>query len=121
LDGPGNIGDPIYAPFDGVVESVSNWGDFGYQIWVMSVVNGQTIRYLLAHCSAIYPSIGDIVESGALIARIGDTGNAEGTSFPHVHVGIEEKIGGNWSDFVNPLNYLTTQYDLNWTTSPCNR
>lgn len=120
VDFEGNIGDPIYAPFDGIVERVSYWGTLGRQIWIVSEVNGKTIRYVLGHCSAIYPIDGDIVQAGALIALIGKTSTLSFPN-PHVHVGIQEKIGDSWSDFINPFNYLTTQYDLNWTPTPCIR
>lgn len=118
-DVAGNIGDPIYAPFDGIVTDAYFGNDFGNCIWVESTVYGKRIRYVLAHCSATYGVKGAKVFAGDILGLIGETGNAEGVDFPHVHIAIQEWTGTSWSAYVDPLNYLSTKYDENWSPIPC--
>lgn len=79
------IGTPIMAAADGKV-IVSKTGGYngGYGTYVViSHSNGTQTVY--GHMSANYVNVGDSVDQGTMIGRIGMTGN---TSGPHVHFEI---------------------------------
>jgi murein DD-endopeptidase MepM/ murein hydrolase activator NlpD len=70
---------PILAAADGVVVGAGYEGAFGYMITVDHAY-GLTTRY--AHLSKIYVRVGDRVEKGEEIGRMGRTGRATGM---HLH------------------------------------
>ncbi len=81
VDIDGNVGDPIRSATAGTV-TFSGWrGGFGY---LVIVENGNT-EYYYAHASQLLVSVGQQVEPGQLIARVGATGNVTG---PHLHFEI---------------------------------
>ena len=81
VDIDGNVGDPIRSATAGTV-TFSGWrGGFGY---LVIVENGNT-EYFYAHASQLLVSVGQQVEPGQLIARVGATGNVTG---PHLHFEI---------------------------------
>ncbi len=94
LDIDGNTGDPIRSATAGTV-TFSGWrGGFGY---LVVVENGDT-EYYYAHASALLVSVGQRVQPGDLIARVGATGNVTG---PHLH--FEIRVNGTP---VDPLPIL---------------
>lgn len=81
VDIDGNVGDPIRSATAGTV-TFSGWrGGFGY---LVIVENGNT-EYFYAHASQLLVSVGQQVEPGQLIARVGATGNVTGA---HLHFEI---------------------------------
>ena len=85
LDIDGNTGDPIRSATAGTV-TFSGWrGGFGY---LVIIENGDT-EYFYAHASALLVSVGQRVQPGDLIARVGATGNVTG---PHLH--FEIRVNG---------------------------
>ena len=79
------IGTPIYAAADGkiIVSSTGNWsGGYGNFV-IISHANGTQTVY--AHNSKNIVKVGEYVEQGQEIARVGSTGNSTG---PHVHFEI---------------------------------
>ena len=97
------------------------WGSFHYGIDisgyaingkdVTTVINGTTgygkyvaithdggYQTVYAHCSALLVSVGQYVEQGQVIAKVGSTGNSTG---PHLH--FEVRVGGSK---MNPMTYL---------------
>src|SRR5690606_31713469 len=96
LDIDGETGDPIRAAVGGVVKFAGWQGGYGY---LVVIENGDT-EYYYAHASELLVSEGQYVEAGALIARIGSTGNSTGS---HLH--FEIRVGG---DPVDPLPILET-------------
>ena len=94
LDIDGNTGDPIRSATAGTVTFAGWRGGFGY---LVIVENGDT-EYYYAHASALLASVGQRVQPGDLIARVGATGNVTG---PHLH--FEIRVSGTP---VDPLPIL---------------
>jgi murein DD-endopeptidase MepM/ murein hydrolase activator NlpD len=91
-------GSPVYAVESGVVVSTRSNSLGGITITLRG--NGGD-EYYYAHNSANLVTTGERVEVGEHIARVGDSGNAKGTS-PHVH--FEVHPGGNAP--VNPYPFV---------------
>ncbi len=86
----------IFASQSGEVV-YAGWNDTGYGYMILiDHHNGWKTRY--AHLSGMYPSVGDWVERGDLIALMGSTGRSTG---PHLHFEI---ISRGYS--YNPFTYL---------------
>ena len=95
LDIATSSGTGIRATTAGTVTFAGYKGSYGNLI----IVNhGNGVETYYAHCSAIYVSPGQAVDSGTTIGAVGATGNATG---PHLH--FEIRLGGTP---VNPQNYL---------------
>ena len=88
-------GTTVRAPAGGVVTNASWSGGYGNMVEV-DHGGGLTTRY--GHLSAFLVSVGDRVEAGAPIARVGSTGRSTG---PHLH--YETLRNGKT---VNPSVYL---------------
>ncbi len=93
-----NVGDPVYATGDGVVEKVElSRARHGYGTFV--VVNhefGYKTRY--AHLDKVFVRAGDPVVRRQLIAEAGRTGGVTG---PHLHYEVMYM-----GQVVNPINYF---------------
>ena len=88
----------IIATNKGVV-IMSGWqGGYGNAV---IVDHGGGISTLYAHCSSLLVGIGDQVNAGTVIARIGSTGLSTG---PHLH--FEVRVNG---EPVDPLKYVSNQ------------
>lgn len=74
-------GTPIVASMEGIVELVSDEGDYGKHVKIRC----NNVYTLYAHCSKIFVKEGQIVASGQKIASVGNTGNSTG---PHLHFEI---------------------------------
>jgi murein DD-endopeptidase MepM/ murein hydrolase activator NlpD len=88
------VGTPIYATADGVVEFVGRQGGYGLAI---EINHGFSLKTLYGHLSQIIVREGQQVKRGELIARSGNTGLSNG---PHLH--YEVRINGvaqNPSDY----------------------
>lgn len=83
---------PITA---GTVSYVGYKGSYGNLI---IIDHGNGVQSYYAHCSALYVSVGQPVDSGTTIGAVGSTGNSTG---PHLH--LEIRLNGSP---VNPQNYL---------------
>jgi len=95
IDLSGPYGDSIYAAGGGEV-IVSGWSNsFGYVIQIQHD-NGDVTLY--SHCSKLLVSVGERVDQGQEIAKMGQTGIASG-----VHLHFELIVGGV---NVNPLSFL---------------
>lgn len=79
----------------GVVTYAAYKGSYGNLI---IIDHGGGIQSYYAHCSALYVSVGQQVDSGSTIGAVGSTGNSTG---PHLH--LEIRINGSP---VNPQEYL---------------
>ena len=95
LDIATSSGTGIRPASAGTVTFAGYKGSYGNLI----IINhGNGIETYYAHCSAIYVSPGQTVDTGSIIGAVGATGNATG---PHLH--LEIRINGTP---VNPENYL---------------
>ena len=90
-------GDPIVAGASGIVTFVGTQNGYG-QLVVIDHGGGLTTRY--AHLSHFEVTLGQSVERGQFIGRVGSTGRSTG---PHLH--YEVRIN---DEPVNPLQYLLT-------------
>lgn len=95
LDIASRYGSPIYAVAEGTVKFAGIQGGYGNLV-IISHGNGVETYY--GHCSSILAKVGDKVEPGDLIAKVGSTGNSTGN---HLH--FEIRINGVT---VNPQNYI---------------
>ena len=95
LDIAADEGAVIGAFADGTVREIgqSDYGNY------LIVDHDGGFSTLYAHCSSISAQVGDTVQCGEEIARVGQTGNATG---PHLHLEI-------WKDgaALDPSDYLT--------------
>ena len=85
----------IFAAEDGKVICASYCGNYGNLVKI-DHENGYITYY--AHCNRIVVSVGDRVEKGQLIAKMGSTGWSTG---PHVH--FEIRLDGQ---ILNPYGYI---------------
>ena len=90
-------GCPVYAAGAGKVVRV-DWDESGYWGFWVVIDHGNGLRTYYAHLKGATVVIGQRVERGQEIGRIGSTGNSTG---PHVHFEIREN--GRRCD---PLTYL---------------
>jgi murein DD-endopeptidase MepM/ murein hydrolase activator NlpD len=78
-----------------VVKAAGRDGGYGLRI---IIDHGYGIETLYGHCSKLEAKVGQKVERGDVIARVGDTGTSTG---PHVH--YEVRLNG---EPVDPASYL---------------
>ncbi len=95
LDYCGQVGDPIYAAASGVVVFT---GLLTVRGNATMIDHGHGVFSAYMHQSEILVKVGDRVEQGQLIGRVGNTGRVEG---PHLHFEI---LVGDVQ--VNPLAWL---------------
>jgi murein DD-endopeptidase MepM/ murein hydrolase activator NlpD len=95
LDFCGQVGDPIYAAAAGVVVFT---GPLTVRGNATMIDHGRGVYTAYMHQSEILVQVGDRVEQGQLIGRVGNTGRVEG---PHLH--FEVLVGGVQ---VNPLEWF---------------
>jgi murein DD-endopeptidase MepM/ murein hydrolase activator NlpD len=96
IDIAADVGTPIYAAADGVVESAGwNSGGYGNMIDIRHA-DGSVTRY--AHLNRILIQDGQHLKQGQQIAEMGSTGYSTG---PHLHFEVHSAQGT-----VNPISYL---------------
>ena len=86
------VGDPVYAIFDGVVRIAKRSADYGYVVLIRHY-NG--IETLYAHFNQLLVYTGKTVRSGDIIGLAGTTGRSTG---PHLHFEVRfkgEKVDPN--------------------------
>ncbi len=88
-------GTAVYATASGVVVKASHQGGYGNMVEVEHG-NGITSRY--AHLSSISVSVGQHVNPGARVGRVGSTGRSTG---PHLHYEVRLSDSA-----VNPVRFL---------------
>ena len=76
-----------------------NYG-YGYHI---ILDHGNGVQTVYAHCSKLLVNLGDYVEQGEIIAKVGSTINSTG---PHCH--FEIRIN---KKYMNPANYIGSKYN----------
>ncbi|MFZ2096076.1 MAG: peptidoglycan DD-metalloendopeptidase family protein [Anaerolineales bacterium] len=95
----GQIGNPIYAAASGIVVFA---GPLTVRGNATMIDHGHGVFSAYMHQSEILVNIGDKVEQGQLIGRVGNTGRVEG---PHLH--FEVLVGGVQ---VDPLEWLNQAF-----------
>lgn len=89
-------GTPVQAVGAGVVTSVSYVGSYGRRVEIRHA-DGTSTWY--CHLSSYASRVGQRVQAGQLIGRVGSTGNSTG---PHLHLEVHPAGGG----VTNPLMWL---------------
>lgn len=122
LDIETELGDPIYAMFDGTAtKDGSNNEDAGYFVRIKSQINGKEVETLYFHMADSSRITGK-VKAGDIIGYQGDSGNLKaaiksGSAVSHVHIKVKEN-----GSTVNPEDYI--KGEINKTTgditSDCN-
>ena len=95
LDVAAPTGTAIHPVAEGVVTCSEYKGSYGNLI---IIDHGEGIETYYAHCSALYASVGDVVDIDDTISAVGSTGNSTG---PHLH--IEFRING---EIIDPQTYI---------------
>jgi murein DD-endopeptidase MepM/ murein hydrolase activator NlpD len=85
------LGVPVLAAYDGKVAVADFLG--GYGLTVVLEHNSGTQETLYAHLSELLVKPGDTVAQGAVIGRVGSTGNSTG---PHLHFELRELTENGW-------------------------
>ena len=88
-------GTPIKAAASGTVIFAGKKGSYGN---LVVISHGNGIQTFYGHCSTINVTKGDYVSQGAVVAKVGSTGNSTGN---HLH--LEIRVNGVAR---NPQNYL---------------
>lgn len=88
-------GTPILAAASGTVTFAGWSSGYGY---LVKIDHGSGVETYYGHCSKLYVSAGDTVETGDKIAAVGSTGNSTGN---HLH--FEIRLNG---EQVNPQKYV---------------
>jgi murein DD-endopeptidase MepM/ murein hydrolase activator NlpD len=79
------VGDPVYAMFDGVVRIAKRSADYGYVVLIRHY-NG--LETLYAHFNQLLVYSGQTIRSGDIIGLAGSTGRSTG---PHLHFEVRYK------------------------------
>lgn len=96
VDIAADLGTPIVASMEGIVELVSSEGDYGKHVKIRC----NNVYTLYAHCSKIFVKEGQIVARGQKIANVGNTGNSTG---PHLH--FEIRVEDRFVDPAKIINF----------------
>jgi len=107
VDYSGEVGDDVYAMYDGTVVKVPDgfYKDYGkYAIRTRSLINSKTYYVDYGHLSNNVLSVNQSIRAGDLVGYMGRLGNLANTTFPtHVHIAIWRPIlGGSKMGFVKP-------------------
>lgn len=95
IDFKGQIGDPIYATGNGIVNRCDWYNGYGNAVLIDHEYGLQT---LFGHMSKVNVIQGQVVHAGDLIGFLGTTGRSTG---PHVHYEIRKD-----GDDIDPLPFL---------------
>ena len=110
-------GTPVLSATEGVVVSVEKTGNGGNVIYVL----GPKWRlHYYAHLQSVETYFGAYVHTGAIVGKVGNTGNAA-TTPPHLHYSIQTLVPYPWrwdSDvmgwkkmfYLNPTDYLNEKW-----------
>ena len=103
------IGVPLRAIEDGVVETISSGGLGGNGIFM---IGNSGSRYFFTHMDEVADlEPGDVVLAGQPVGTVGDTGNARGA--PHLHMQWDRNGGSDWE---NPFPMLDVLFGEGRTT-----
>jgi Membrane proteins related to metalloendopeptidases len=98
-------GTEILAGFDGIVTAAGyDAGGFGNYVAIQMITNsGDVIEAKYAHCDSLLVNVGQSVESGDVIATVGNTGNSTGS---HLHFEVLKN-----GQYLNPIYFAITGDD----------
>ena len=102
-------GTPVLAAMSGKVLLADNLG--GYGLTIALEHSDGTQQTLYGHLSAIFVKPGELIQQGAVIGRVGSTGNSTG---PHLHLEFRQLTDAGWmaidpgTQLANSMNDLST-------------
>ena len=106
VDYAGEVGDNIYAMYDGEVIKIGGSKDYGeHFVRTSSSINGKSYNVDYGHMSDHSVARYQRVAAGETIGKMGRLGNLAGSSYPtHVHIAVWRpiNIGGQTMGFVMP-------------------
>ena len=85
------MGTPVLAALTGRVILSDFFGGYGLAVALEHNAGAQQTLY--AHLSEIFVKPGDIVKQGAVLGRVGSTGNSTG---PHLHFEVRQQTTEGW-------------------------
>lgn len=94
-DIPAPAGIPVLASADGVVIEAGRKGTYGQAV---VIDHGSNVQTLYAHNSSLNVQVGQSIEAGQMIARVGNTGRSTG---PHLHFEVRHN-----GQYTNPLHWF---------------
>jgi murein DD-endopeptidase MepM/ murein hydrolase activator NlpD len=102
IDIGNSLNTPIYAAAAGKIIKSSDGWNYGYGNYII-IDHGNNVQTLYGHMNVREVEEGQIIEKGALIGKMGNTGSVWGPTGIHLH--FELRISGRK---VNPNNYFST-------------
>jgi murein DD-endopeptidase MepM/ murein hydrolase activator NlpD len=101
------LGTPVLAAYAGKVTISDFLG--GYGLTIVLEHNTGTQQTLYAHLSELFVKPGEVVKQGAVIGRVGSTGNSTG---PHLHFEFRQRNSEGWvvMDSGTQLEYSLAQF-----------
>ena len=101
------LGTPVLAAYGGKVAIADFLG--GYGLAIMLEHNNGTQQTLYGHLSEVFVKPGEVVKQGAVIGRVGSTGNSTG---PHLHFEFRQRNPEGWvvMDAGTQLKYSLAQF-----------
>lgn len=85
------LGTPVLAALTGRVIMAEFFGGYGLAVALEHNAGAQQTLY--AHLSEIFVKPGEIVKQGAVLGRVGSTGNSTG---PHLHFEVRQQTTEGW-------------------------
>ncbi|SFD19914.1 M23 family metallopeptidase [Clostridium uliginosum] len=95
IDIAGNIGEPVTAAYNGVIEEAGWVNGYGNMIMIK---HEDSIDTIYGHLSTIKVNKGQQVQKGDIIGEVGNTGRSTG---PHLHFELRSK-----GSPINPESYI---------------
>ena len=95
-------GEPVYSPCAGKIVSISETS-------LAIELNASTVvRLLHLQEGSIQIHVGDQVNTGDMLARIGNAGSAIGITYPHLHIEVWDAVKMEYTPFLLDGKYAYT-------------
>ena len=102
VDIANSVGTPISAAGDGVVFRAGWHSSYGNHVMITHSMNGKTYTTVYAHMSSLNVSVGQVVNKGQGIGKMGSTGASTGS---HLHFELHNGTYSS-SSAVNPVGIV---------------
>lgn len=103
VDIANSVGTGISAAGDGVVFRAGWHSSYGNHVMITHSMNGRTYTTVYAHMSSLNASVGQVVNKGQSIGRMGSTGASTGS---HLHFELHNGTYAGSSSAVNPVGIV---------------
>ena len=121
LDIHAPVNQNAFAMYSGTISSIRNTfspgeykkDSYGNFIVITTVIDGITYNIKYNHLNTVSVIQGQRINSGDIIGLTGNTGNANSPTseiIPHIHLQV---FNSNWSQSLNPEDFLKTKFDSN--------